>query len=618
MFSISIANNNNNSMILNSNLHFIAISLSALCTAALVSWVLLSVGYGLDFIDEGFYLASIANPRKYPVSLSNFGLIYHPLYLIAGGNISLMRQANVLTTLVLAGALSWLVLEPVFRNLTDRALERLVLSAALASSSLAMLRLWLPTPSYNWLAFQSLMIVAIGVLLSAKCPIRRQSLGWMLIATGGWLAFMAKPTTAAMAGVSAMIYLVLSRVLGIRLVLVVGTMLVGLLIATAFLMDGSISVFVARFTVALERVAAYGMGNTVTGIFRLDPLAAEPAGVKVLALGSTILFVAACLASSARPAARWLTALVNLSCAAAILCFVFNVFDAPLDYGLVQQLFLPACGVAGAAFALFGRFILKQDWASSRQLPTAILCALLPVAFVLGTGNNYWFMGGLAGFFSLLAGVALIGRPRRAIAAGTVVLPFAFAGQLVAANQIFFGRESPYYQPGPLRTATAPVDLGRHGGRLLVGESVARAVDVVAKARSQAGFEDGTPMIDLTGISPGILHLLGASPTGQPWIIGNFPMLPGSNAVAADVLKSVSCDELSKAWLLLDPDGPFRFPNDLIRVFGADQAKDYEVASTFMKSDPLSAFAAARPYQLMRPTRPVQDAARHCEEAKLR
>ena len=54
---------------------------TAIAGLSLLGWVLLNCRAGFDFTDEGFYLNWIANPWNYRASLSQFGFVYHPLYL---------------------------------------------------------------------------------------------------------------------------------------------------------------------------------------------------------------------------------------------------------------------------------------------------------------------------------------------------------------------------------------------------------------------------------------------------------------------------------------------------------------------------------------------------------
>ena len=51
--------------------------------------------YGFDFTDEGYYLNWISNPFYYEASATQFGFIYHPLYLFVGEDLVLLRKTNL-------------------------------------------------------------------------------------------------------------------------------------------------------------------------------------------------------------------------------------------------------------------------------------------------------------------------------------------------------------------------------------------------------------------------------------------------------------------------------------------------------------------------------------------
>ncbi|QEL21702.1 hypothetical protein FQV39_03240 [Bosea sp. F3-2] len=592
------------------------IVISALCSAIILAIPLFYSTKGIDLVDEGYYFASIANSLKYPYLLSQFGFVYSYLYDISNHSIATLRQLNITITFALAWALSWLALDNMQQSQVGGRLPRLVIAAALGTTSLAMLRLWLPTPSYNWLAFQALMMTAIGLLLSRRTLGLTAAAGWSLIALGGWLAFMAKPTTAAIAGLLALLYLLVTKRLSIILVVVVACIFCGLLAITALVLDGSFSGFVERFSVGLERAGSYGMGHTLSAIFRIDPLPLDWAALRVMAIGCLAIVASASLITSKSRLLRAVSNAACATCAAFMISLIFGFFGVPYYYGLWQQMFLAAIGLSAGLFALFygrhGRHCPEQSY----RRATATLLAALPLAFVFGTANNYWFMAGLVGFFWALSGITLIRIRPISKNAMAVLIPFVFGAQLVTAGQILFGTENPYYQPGPLRQADHLVDLGDRGGVLRVAPSMGEFIEAIRKTANQAGFEAGTPVIDLTGHSPGVLHVMGASATGQPWLIGNFPMMPGSNHVATEVLRGAPCSELARAWLLVEPKGPYSFPPTITSVFGADQSRDFSVAGSFSSADPLSNFAETRSQYLMRPTRSVEEASRACTKAK--
>src|SRR5260370_13522143 len=114
---------------------------------------------GFDFTDEGFYLNWISNPWSYHSSVTQFGFVYHPLYELVGGDIVLLRQANVLILFVLGWALCFVLLRSIFiqRDSIDAPLRTGLIGVALVAGagSLSLFDLWLPTPGYNSLTRQS-------------------------------------------------------------------------------------------------------------------------------------------------------------------------------------------------------------------------------------------------------------------------------------------------------------------------------------------------------------------------------------------------------------------------------------------------------------------------------
>jgi hypothetical protein len=411
-------------------------------------------------------------------------------------------------------------------------------------------------------------------------------------------------------------FLAATRRLSIGLVTVVALLFCSLLAATAQMLDGSFSGFVGRFSVGLERAGSYGMGHTLSAVLRLDPLPLDWGTLRAMAIGCLAVVASASFITSPNRVLRAASYISCVVCAGLTVSLVLGVLGGPYDYGLWQQLFLAAIGLSAALFALVCGRRGEQHPDSTCYRETAILLAALPFAFVSGTANNYWFMAGLVGFFWVLAGALLIRARFTSDNAMALMIPFLSAAQFIAAGQILFGITNPYYQPGPLRNADYRIDLGDRGGVLRVAPSTGIFIEAIRKTANEAGFQAGTPVIDLTGHSPGVLYVMGASSTGQPWLIGNFPGMPGSNRVATEVLMGASCSELGRAWLLTEPKGPYSFPPSIISVFGADQSRDFSVAGSFSSADPLSNFTETRSQYLMRPNRPPEEASQACAEAK--
>ncbi len=580
--------------------------------AALLGWVLWACGRGFDFTDEGLYLIWLHNPHAYAASVTQFGFVYRPLDWLLGGDIALLRRANVLLTFGLAWTaayqlLSRMVDEPAAKG------TRLAISLAFAGSSLAFFQLWMPSPGYNSLAFQALLVTLIGLLLAAGARTRASDAGWFLIVAGGWLAFMAKPTTAlALAAISA-IYLVLARKLSVRGVLISLAGGAVLLVMSAWLIDGSIQGFVQRIQSGLALAQALGAGHEMDKMLRLEPLILpEPLTESILKAGAAAAVVALLMGSTG-----WLLqAAGGLALLAALACAIGLAMGwvPAREFGMFQGMLALAAPLAGvgvfAARGLVGRwriFRLKK-WAM------VAVCTALPFAYAFGSNNNYWLVGAATGYFWLLAGAGLWGVVKPKAGAWVSLLPMAAIALVVAALLLQLAMNNPYRQLEALRANTHPTVLGPgSGSSLLLSEADSQYIEQFKQASARAGFVAGTPMIDLTGRAPGVLYAGGAFNVGQPWLIGGYP---GSLGFVSLALDSVACETLASSWLLIEPESPRAIPQAVLARYGANAQADYVPVGEVVRQADAAHADEARRQQLFKPLRDTAAATQACVAAK--
>ena len=241
-------------------LKLILVALCSVGTLLIVSWLLRYAYYGFDFTDESFYLVWISNPFLYDGSITQFGFVYHPIYKLLGGDIATLRQVNILITFGLALGLVYSYLTSLTPVLKESRFTLLTLSAGFATSVFIHFDSWLVTPSYNSLALQSLLVSSVGLVFAEKCVCRASLIGWLLIGVGGWLAFMAKPSTALALAVCVFIYLLLARKFSIRMLAFTVACVLVLLLASALMIDGSVAGFVNRINLGIEFSKLLGGG----------------------------------------------------------------------------------------------------------------------------------------------------------------------------------------------------------------------------------------------------------------------------------------------------------------------------------------------------------------------
>lgn len=591
----------------------VLLTAAVLMTVVTLAWLLRFSHYGIDFTDESFYLVWMAHPYRYGVSVTQYGFVYHPVYLLLDGQIAALRQFNILFTFALAWALCWVFLRTTFAAAALGTARLAVLAAALATVSQLFLAAWLPTPSYYSLTLQSLLIAAIGLLLCGAKPSATSIAGWLLVGLGGWLAFMAKPTTAAALAACAFAYLLLAGKLNLRLLAIAAATSIALLCLSAWAIDGSIPVFIERLRAGVETAGILGGGHTLIQLLRIDSFEVGLKAMLLFLMAMSLAAGAACLSQSKN---KWLVgvgALATLLLAALPLAVIFRIFPGHLGAGQFQDLLIwavPAAAMVTAGVLL--RFKGLQGL-SRAQISVALLFLLLPHAYAFGTNGNYWATGANAGLFWVLGGLAILAPMASFAKMGAILLPLALASQLITVVLIHTGMATPYRQPEPLWTNNHLTEFGSPGKKLLLSGGFGFYVDEVVRTAAAAGFKKDTPMIDLTGQSPGILYALGANNIGQAWIIGGYP---GSVALAEASLKGAPCADLSRAWLLLEDAGPRRISSTVLSVYGANLATDFKMVGSFKTAAGAGGYEEARLQKVFKPIRSPETAIAACNAKK--
>lgn len=556
----------------------VALASAVAASAALVAWVLWYAGYGYDFSDEGHYLNWIANPWVNQTSVTQFSFIYHPLYQLLGGDIALLRRVSLLLTLGLGWLLCHLLLEKLVAAQAvpgrRRCLPRLATSAILSTCTLACLHFfWLPTPSYDSLALQSLLLAGTGLVLADTGKSRQSLLGWFLIGISGWLAFMAKPTTAMALGAAIGLYLVLSGRFRWRMLVITLATAASLGLASAWAIDGNIAGFVRRLALGADDARLLQGRHTLGEALRWDTFQLTGAEKGTLACATVLVFFATCLSLSPNRARR--TGGAAVAFIPSLVCLWIVLLGGTPQLGLgrfhgVQFWAVPfGALLAVGAMAAKGKLprpVARDQWA------LALCFATFPHIYAFGTNENYWMSGSRAAVFWVLAGVVLLAALHRDEMDWRIFLPTAAGAQLCTTVLLFVSMEYPYRQTQPLRLNTDLVQFAGTGSKLLVSRGFADYVAKLQLLAATAGFKAGDPMLDLTGRYPGALYALGAQSVGRSWMIGGYP---GSEALAIANLDRVSPAELKSAWILTEPDGPRKLPTDILKRYGIDVAHDF-------------------------------------------
>lgn len=575
--------------------------LVALCsvgTLLIVTWLLRYAHYGIDFTDESFYLVWIANPFLFDGSITQFGFVYHPLYGLLGGDIAGLRQANILITFGLAWSLTYLYLVSLAQGLTENPITLLAASAGFATSSFIYFDFWLPTPSYNSLALQSLLVSAIGLVLAEKTPHRASIIGWLLIGIGGWLAFVAKPSTALALAVGVFIYLLLASKFSIRMLTLTVVCALALLLVSALIIDGSVIGFINRYKLGIEFAGLLGGGHTLKQILRIDEFQLSVQFKLVIFLLAGALILA--LFSMCTKSKKWFFIGILISIAFFTLTALLTLgqIKRVAELGKFQGLLIFAVVYAVAITTLAHGRLQALKSISLPQWTIAALFLVMPHIYAFGTNGNYWEVGGSAAIFWLLAGLALLGPLIRVRASWFLVLPLVLAAQAVTATLLQTGLEQPYRQPQPLRLNVSTLEIGPHRSALTLSEGYSTYIASAMAIAKKAGFESNLPLIDLSGQSPGILFAIDAQSIGQAWTVGGYP---GSLKLAEHALALTSCEKISVAWVLFEPNGPRSIPVELMTLLGSNFPRGYELAGAWETAEGAGGYQNRRTQELYKP-----------------
>jgi hypothetical protein len=593
---------------------WLALALSACSSIVLVVWTLAHSGHGFELTDEGFYLIWISRPWDFDASVSQFGYIYHPLYLLLGGSVALLRSANIILLFGLGLLAGYALFWSLGRGRAGRSsrIVWLCSAAATAASTLLLFAAWLPSPSYNSLTLQSLMVTATGAVLAGRDRSVVSLLGWCLLGAGGAVTFMAKPPSALFLAGLVLLYLAVAgkltgRGLGIA---VAASVLV--LTAIAIAIDGSPFAFVERIIAGKQLSDTLQAGHGVGEIFRWDPMDSNnKAGASFsyfmlasfLSVGFVLLW--------RRYIWPW-SVIANLAILTAIVLALVGVWFPNPSSGAIQpnQLLGIAFGIALALFVSPGLHALM-----TRDLVAALLLLLLlPIAYAAGTNTNLWAAAGRAGVFWLMAGLAIAAAAAARDREWEAMPLVATLALLIPCYVLTGAMDAPYRQMRALPLQVVDTELSEKGAHLLLSEETSAYIGRIRKVAANAGFRGGDSLIDLTGVNPATAFFLNARPPASVWMAGAYP---GTETYDIAALRRTPCAVIAESWVLLEePLSSPVSPAAILQRVGIDMSADLTSAGSV---ELVREFEPRHVKQtLLRPVRDRETAHQACDAAKQR
>jgi hypothetical protein len=556
-------------------------------------WLVLiwAMGRGYEFSDDANYLIWDATPRSYSWSVSEFGFLWHPLYQLVGGDIRLFRIAGAILLSGSAGIFGWSISRFIASRLPRSSAPVLVVS--MMTASFWGFAWWIPSPGYNELNLIGLLLFMAALILAARAIQTTEIVAFAaLAALGLTLTAFAKAVSALAALIMGLLWLLLLRPRRPVLFTLVasGCGLAFLMLGIVWI-DGDPSHFIRRKLVAVQLLQLISSGHSVAHIFlsTIDPvidLQAHAAQslplLEILAAG--FVWSILLLWVDVRYAAwkGWLNIVAAVALAAIVA--VWRA-DGALTPRYHVALIAPLVLTISAGLSLLTRFRRDEGGAYVRPIVAlAFLSLCATVSFSLGTDNKLIFHGSQAAVF-WFAALVLLAAAAPAASRDDLVSGAALMGSLLTVGMLIGATANPYRLLAPIWQQTVPVSIGAARSPLLVDEVTARYIDTLQDAANAHGFAFGTPVINLTGDSPGTVFALGGTTLGRPWLNGGYP---GSTDHARGYLRLVDQSQLRRAWILTGPDtSEATIPADsVLQSLGLDFPGGYRAVGKACKGNP--------------------------------
>lgn len=539
--------------------HGLPMAIPVLCAITVISFALLAwtCRRGFGFVDEGFYLAVISNPKRFTYVLSWFGHVWHPLYVLAGGSVAWLRLYGAVA-LEICAVLFGISLANFLEPEAPGRKARIPIILTVTLGALWQFAWWrLPTPSYNQLDLCGLLLFGAGLLESvtgSRAPFRTQSIAkiLLLITSGVTFTALAKPSTAVGAVLLGLVWLM---AMPIRRR---GNILLLTVLASALAYAGEMTlvagspenfVHVTRRTLAFQAMLdPNGLGNGLLSGFAL-PLDGDRPLRLVLAFGgfSLAVWAAYCwhglIAAGRRaPFFFWSLALIGtilMGWARSSYAWLNHVTLHALTFLFIAMfcgIILRLCHITPG-----GRRVVLCNPA----VRAGIMLLFLPLVYSFGTfAWIYMNLPGAAVFWcaALLALASATPRPCRHDA----ILITGHFCSLVTFGLIVGALFKPLFYNPSMWAQDRLITLETGNATLMVDERTHVYLRTIMDAARKRGFRSGMPLLDFSRNGPGAGFALGAAAPVTPFIGYGSQQLQGA------VLAEVPATQGHDAWILAD------------------------------------------------------------------
>jgi len=499
--------------------------------AALAARTIWLLDRGFDFTDQSAYLLIAQRPADYDLAFGLWGYGLHPLYLLAGGSIPVIERAGALVLIVLGAALGIITANNLDMDWRRPVTAQMV--AVAASLPLSYYSLWLPVPSYNWIALVGGIGLMIAVVLLAG-TVNKPLCSAASAASAIVLAVFARPQNAAGYGLLYLAAVCLAiptnggRLKQIFRATCCAIIAVGIVVA------------VSPVGTIVNQIKAY------YAIFGTEhPFHFSFADQQVAFLKSGWLWGASGIVFAFALFVRRNGRFASGRTASAIAIFATVVsFATILRNGLYAHEFRIGSTAGILAFCALSLACLRKD-ANIRLLVMLGVTSLIPWAATLGSSNpvrmQLAFFSGLSIFIALVAST-ITARTNMIVASAA-----SFIALYLTASGIELGLARPYRLATSVALQVVPTQVG-WGSEVKLDSRTSEFIARLREEAGQAGFCQGGAAIDLSGALPGAVFVIGGVMPVFPSLLAGYSF---SISWAREYLKRVGPQRLAQSWLIV-------------------------------------------------------------------
>ena len=549
---------------------------------------------GFDITDESYYILAAQYPNEIFSVLKHEGYYTGLLYYLSEYNLSYFRSLGILLLIFIS---IWFALElhkyisKKFNYSTDF-WDKFLFIVPISIGSLSYYKLWLITPSYNWLALVSVILVFISLFRIISNRERNYSryitFDYILLSFSLSLAFMSKPTTALVLTIISVLFVIYEfKNINFKKALLSVTILTSIImIVHIVILDGGFNSYYTRLMESMEKIALMGGGHTLGSRYEdmmelIEKFFFEKFYYhqinNIYIYGTIFIVPILFIVRNKIDSLKVYIALMFVVLTAYSYFMYQHGFEPTFRLLWMRTIELLLLNLILICIGIL--FIDKKI-----EFLTRIL-KILPLLIILIFGSFAYKFGSANQIIHAMSGSMIF------VIASMVTLNFIFDKRLnikiftalsglILSIFIYFALYNAYDHPYRLITDIKGQDqkVALLGG-LEVDKKTKQYIENLHRIASENKSEDeAISLIDMTGGSPGANVILDAEFFGASWLLGGYQ---GSNQFAERILKPYrDTDKLKKAWILVAPKGKRKLDLKILNKIDLDFPNNYKKIGT--------------------------------------